>query len=187
MWPYLLFWLFLGGIPFIEKIIIEYRYNNNAKWCISEQTMHLRQKLLRTQNNDIHIETEYKLTDKDTLNLDIIIDQFKKSLSADFLSNRLPKYTKNSEVSFLLYLRDFVIKNQDEMKFCNFEMYQLDETTRNSFRKKFFLTDFAITYYKVLFILQTYYVNQKKIKNENDAIIYDIKHIKETIDNKWTY
>lgn len=170
------------GLPFLERVIKEYRYNNNVKACINEQTIYIRRNLYILQE-DLQIEVEYQLTDKDIPSVDVIIKQFKENLSEDYLSSRLPKYTKSAETSALLYLRDFVIKNQDEMQFGDFKMYRLDEATRNSFVKRFYLTDFAITYHKVLCILQTYYVKFKKITNENNTEIHEIKRIQENIDN----
>jgi hypothetical protein len=176
-----IFVLITCGLPFFERVIKEYRYNNNVKDCINKRLINLYE-LQRELKND----AEYALDDKDSGAIEIILKQFKESLSEDYLSGRLPKYTKSAEVSALLYLRDFVIKNQDEMRLCDFEMYRLDELTRNSFIKKFYLTDFAITYHKVLYILHSYYAKLNKITSENNAVIHEIKRIQETIDNGWT-
>ena len=182
----ILFVAIVGGLPELIKLIKKNRTSDNVKYCIKSSILDLRRGLFSLQN-DIILEDEYKLHDDDFSNLDILLNGFTKHLENDYFWDKLPQYVKNPRDSYYLYLRDFLIENQSKMKLLDIDMYEAEENYNSSVIPKFHLTDFAITYYKALCILQTYYIKFKKFDNENNAIIHDLKALKKAIDKRWTY
>ena len=176
--------LFVWGMPKLEELIKSNRKCNNVKWCINTSIDNLRVVLYRKK--DI-VDTKYTIADDDAKNINVIISSFKKYIKDEYFENKYnytQKRVADTEVYYLLKLREYMIKNQYEMAIENLEIYKHEESVNNGglWHNRFIVTEFGISYHKLLCVLHSWYIAYKKIDNQHSADVADLNNIKGVID-----
>lgn len=168
----------------IETIIRHIFFYKYSKYIVTSSSMSLKHDILYVERK-LDIEKDYCiLKDSEHQNVLKIIDVFREAIKNHYFKEKMPKFYKNKERFFLLKLKDFLVDNSDKMDFCGEKMYT--PCPHESYLTRFQLTDFAISFYKVLFIVENYYKSTLKQKKANNYAIC-IQDTKNIIDKGWTY
>ena len=173
-----LFW----GVPELDRLIRRDRISRVVKHCCNTDTITLRRDCFYlSKRYTENISEKYQISDSDIQSIDIIIDGFRDDITKKFCANKLKSFLTNNENCFLLYLREYMVQNQYEMSIGDHEIYKHQNST--NVVHKFAITDFGISFYKVLCLLHLWYVDYKKINNPESSVLSDIKDIKKCIDD----
>lgn len=176
--------LLVWGIPQLERLIKSNIKSKNVKWCINTSIDNLR--VLLYWKKDF-VESKYTISDGDAKNINVIISSFKKYIADEYFENKynyMEKPVADAEVYYLLKLREYMIQKQYEMAIENLEIYKHEESINKGglWHNRFILTEFGISYHKLLCILYSWYIAYKKIENQYSADVADLNDIKVAID-----
>ena len=125
------------------------------------------------------IEEKYWLNENEFDFARQILREYQKNLSQKYFANKLLIYSftrKSTEAEyFLLTLKDFLEEHEDNWEFKGNQMYVSGHK----------LTDFAVAYYKMYLIAQTYYLTLRKNPLDTSTIAYQhVEDIKKTLDTR---
>lgn len=176
----LLFW----GVPKLYELIRDRIHSRNIKWCVNSSIDNLRILLyIKSKSIDeIYISERYRISSEDAPNINHILNEFQIDLKEKFFG-KMQQNFKKTEISYLLHLRNFLLENQNNLTIEDKIFYELQEERSSDgvlWSYKYKITDFGITYYKVLLLLQVWYSNYKKNINR---YALDISELKENIYN----
>jgi hypothetical protein len=179
-----LFW----GVPELDRLIRRDRISQSVKFCSTTDTLTFRRDFFRlTKQYTEKISEKYQILDDDAQNIDIIIDDFKNDIIKKHFANKVKYISRNYDNCFLIYLRDYMVQNQYEMSIGDYEIYKHENSVDNGglWRNRFAITDFGISFHKLLFLLHVWYVDYKKITDISNGLLLDIEEIKKHIDNRF--
>lgn len=183
-WQYILGIAILCGIPYIWSLIENAHLHNNVQWCIKTSTRELRGELFYIQK-DLDLDDKYKLSEKDSSNIDILINCFSEDLKDRYFRDDVKKYKVDRTKCYYLYFRNFLLEHQYNIELRGNIMYEIERSTTDRYDEKCHLTDLAITYYKTFCILQSFYIKHKNLTNKQLAVFYDLNRAIETLDRGW--
>ena len=174
----------LCGIPYIWSLIENAHLHNNVQWCIKTSTRELRGELFYIQK-DLDLDDKYKLSEKDSSNIDILINCVAQDLKDEYFKNNVKRYKVSKTQSYYLYFRDFLFKYQYVIDLFGNVMYEVERSSTDIYYQKCHLTDISATYHKIYCVLQSHYIKQKKLTNKQLAEFYDLNNVIELLDRGW--
>lgn len=175
----------LWALPVLERLIKQNRVSTATKWCANTSGDDLRIRLYRL-SSDCNIEEQYKIQDNDAEHINRIIADFKRDLESKFFKSKLKPYFCSNKETYFLYLREYMLEKQYDLTISDIPAYIEVESKNNGglWRSTYEITDFGITYHKVLCLLQTWYIGYKKIDNPQRSEYSDLAETKKAIDDR---
>ena len=167
-----------------------------VKWCISydsfdntEADLNMRNHILRLQHK-LSVGESYRITKDES---DIIVDilhSFQQDLIQRYFNDSLTSSKYIEEVFFTIALMEFLEKHQCEKTFNGNTMHTMENYKSygtwgvTSFSATLVLTDYAVTYYKLLYITQLYYNKLHNITDANALGCIKVETTKVAIDTR---
>lgn len=193
--------ILLFGIVFLSQKTYEYYKANNlfekAKWCVSYTQPYERTSEIKLRDTILHLQRKLSLGEKYLITeseLDIvsgILQSFQQDLIQKYFNGLLSNCKFSNADFFIIKLNEFLKKNQCEDSFNGNEMHAEVKNYKSygtwgmtSFSATYVLTDYAITYYKVLYITQLQHNELLAITNSNTFAFQTAEATKRAIDTR---
>lgn len=167
-----------------------------VKWCVTRDSFSrtaperkMRDHILRLQWK-LSLDKKYMITEEEFSAITDILKEYQQDLIQKYFNDTLPNYNHTEEVCFVITLRDFLEKHQCDTAFIGNEMYTIkDHKTYGtwgvtSFSATYVLTDYAVTYNKLYYISQLYFLKLYNIVEQDKLGVIEARAIKEAIDNR---
>ncbi len=189
-------------IVFLSQKFYEYykakRLFENVKWCVSynpssfdyiKPEIKLRDTILHLQRK-LSLDEKYLIADNELDVISEILKSFQQDLIQKYFNDSLSNCRFTNAEFFIIKLNDFLEKHQCKDTFNGNEMH----TTKNyktygtwgvtSFSATYVLTDYAVTYYKALYITQLQHNELLTITNPNALGFQMAETTKKAIDTR---
>lgn len=189
-------------IIFMSMVIVFLSYNfygyykknqlfKKVKWCVCDSfsiEQKLRDYILITQQK-LSLDTNYRITRDEFSIIGDILKSYQQDLIQKYFAETLPNDKHDNVAFFILTLGDYLEKHQCDTTFNGNEMYIVknrktyDTWGVTSFSATYFLTDYAVTYNKLRYITQLYFLKLFNIVGEEKLGVISANATKEAIDS----
>lgn len=188
-------------LVFLSSKFVEYckakRLFENVKWCVSynpsspydtKPEIKMRDTILYLQRKAA-VEEKYLIADTEFDTVCEILRSFQQDVVLKYFNSILPNYKFDSKECFIFYLDDFLCKNQCKDTFNGNEMYEIKNkkyhgTWGATFSATYVLTDYAVTYHKLYYIVQLAIVEINTRLNKEVTGVHRAEETKKALDTR---
>ena len=175
-------------IIFMSMVIILLSYNlyryykknkllEKVQWCVCDSFTGMRSEnklrdYIILSQQKLSLDTNYRITKDEFSIIEDIFKNYQQDLIQKYFAETLPNDNHNNVTFFILTLGDYLEKHQCDTTFNGNEMYIVKERKTygtwgvTSFSATYLLTDYAVTYNKLLYITQLYFIKLFNIIGE---------------------
>lgn len=193
--------ILLFGIVFLSQKTYEFYKSNNlfekAKWFVSYNQPYEPKPEIKMRDIILHLQRKLSLSEKYLITeteLEIvseILQSFQLDLIKKYFNGSLSNCKFTNAEFFIIKLNEFLERNQCKDSFNGNEMHAEVKNYKSygtwgmtSFSATYVLTDYAITYYKVLYITQLQHNELLAITNPNTFAFQTAAVTKRAIDTR---
>lgn len=167
-----------------------------VKWCIAYDSFNNRAAEDEMFNHIYHLQYELSVDKKYMISMDEsstikgIFKCYQQDLIQKYFTDTLTDYACSDEQQFILTLNSFLSKHQCDKEFNENQMYAVKDYKTygtwdaTSFSATYVLTDYAVTYNKLYYISQLYFLKHYNIVDQDKLGVITANFIKEAIDSR---
>lgn len=193
IWTIIVF-LLLAVIFLLYRQFKRHFLFEQVKWCVSSDSMcNMRDKMLSLQR-ELDLDDKYRITSDEANVVAEILESYRKDLVRKYFDGVLSNCRFVEDVSFVIALNDYLEMMKLEIErgreFNGHEMYTIKGYQSHSscgeeqFTRTYALSDYAVTFCKLYYISQLYFLRIYKIVEENTIGVLRAEEIKKEIDTR---
>lgn len=183
----------------LYKVYGYYKKNQlreKVKWCIAYNSFNNRTAENEMFNHIYHLQYELSVDKKYMIAVDDapivkgILKCYQQDLIQKYFTGALMDYSDDEKKQFVITLNEFLSKHQCDKEFNENQMYAVKDYKTygtwgaTSFSATYVLTDYAVTYNKLYYVSQLYFLKHYNIVDQDKLGVITANTIKEAIDNR---